>query len=283
MKRQTDKEGLLLDLLAELAPSSSKHTLKSWIREGRVTIDGMVAKRNTQPVEQGQTIELLRKHSYASGGIRVLYEDRALLVIDKPQGLLTVATDYQDQETAHAFLKERYGNTQIHVVHRIDRETSGVMLFARNKAARDKLKAMFEAHQLEREYRAVVEGHVEPERGCWKSRLIEGKDYNVRLSKTPDEGRLAITHYQRLSQGRNYCYLRLILETGRKHQIRVHCQEAGYPVVGDERYGATTNPVGRLCLHAHRIAFNHPLTGKALDFRSPVPSLLTRLVPKVPK
>lgn len=276
MKICANSDTPLLELLSKLAPDSSKTTLRSWVRENRIAIDGKPVSRVDILVKQGQEVELLKKHSYTTGGLRILFEDRALVVIDKPEGLLTVATDYQKSETAHAFLKARYGSNNIHVVHRIDRETSGVMLFARSTESRDRLKDLFEAHELEREYRAVVEGCMSDKEGTWESYLLEGTDYTVRRS-SPNKGRKAITHYRVLGQKSNYTYLQLTLETGRKHQIRVHCKDAGHPVVGDKRYGASGSPIKRLGLHAHRIALTHPFTGKYLEFTSPVPPSFERV------
>ena len=271
MKIVAKSDSKVLELVGELLPDSSMSSRRQWIRQGRITVDGQAVLRPDHQVSPGQTISFSSKQNYLEDDLTILYEDRSLIVIDKPNGMLTVSTDFQTQRTAHWYLKQRYGNQNVHVVHRLDRETSGVMLFARSKQARDKLKKLFEYHDLTREYRAVVKGVPEKKLGFWKSFLVEESDYSVHSTEDRKRGRLAVTHYELLDQRGKYSMLKLTLETGRKHQIRVHCAEAGCPVLGDKRYGTKANPLKRMGLHAHRLAFTHPLTGKKLDIRSPVP------------
>lgn len=276
MKISIPEDTTILEALRLVAPDSSNTTLRSWIKAGRVTVDSRPIDRSSAEVKKGQVIELLPRVAHAEGGIRILYEDRSIIVIDKPEGLLTVATDFEERHTAHAYLKERYGSNSVHVVHRIDRDTSGVMLFARSDAARTRLKNMFEKHDLDREYHAVVEGHLSERKGTWTSWLYEDANYNVRTTRNKDKGRRAVTHYEVLAKKGEFSYLRFRLETGRKHQIRVHCAEAGHPVVGDPRYGGRKGVIKRLALHAHRLAFKHPFTNKFMEFRSPVPPQIAR-------
>lgn len=268
----------LLEALTHLSPQSSKTTLRSWIKEGRVQIDHTYASIASLTVHQGQTVTVSQRKKFVPGGIRILYDDADLAIIEKPIGLLSVATAFEKGETAYALLKEYYRPKKVYVVHRLDQDTSGVMLFALNAHTQQKLKEIFEVHDIKRCYTAIVEGRMTQKSGTWKSYLYEDEQYLVRTTTDPEQGRQAITHYQNLASSKYYTWLNLELETGRKNQIRVHCQEAGHPVAGDKKYGGHANPLKRLCLHAHLLAFTHPVTRQKLCFESPVPEEFYRLV-----
>lgn len=268
----------LLEALAKLSPESSKTTLRSWLKEGRITVNGQIVKVASTPILIGQEIALSPKSRYIEGGIRIQYEDQHIVVIDKPSGLLSVATDYEKGKTAHGMLKDYYRPKRVFVVHRLDQDTSGVMLFALTEEARDQLKAIFEEHAIERVYFAIVEGQVKQHSGSWESYLYEDDHYVVHSTTDPDEGQIAITHFTVISSSKRCTALKLQLQTGRKNQIRVHCQDAGFPIIGDKKYGAASNPIKRLCLHAHVLAFEHPVTNKPLRFESPIPDEFEKLL-----
>lgn len=277
------EESILLNLLEKFFPDSSKSTLRAWISDGRVFIDGVRAKSAKCPVSKGQEISLRTKVRMVENHIPILYEDSAIIVIDKPEGLLSVSTVFEKSETAHAYLKRKYYPRSVYVVHRLDQETSGVMIFALSEVSLERLKKKFETHDIERRYTAIVEGKVFPPKGFWKSYLHENANYVVKVVDDSDKGELAITHYEVKASNRAYTQLELTLETGKKNQIRVHCQYAGHPVVGDKKYGSTCNPLKRLGLHAHHLSFSHPMTGKKMSFSSPLPASFTRrLNPKEP-
>lgn len=261
----------LLEILTTLFPDSSKTTLRSWIKEGRACVEGTPIKDPQHRVLPGEKVSLRPRSRYIEGGIRILYEDRDILVIDKPEGLLSVATAFEKKETAYALLRKSYRTVQ--VVHRLDQETSGVMLFALSDRGREGCKAMFEKHALQRVYYALVEGQLAVPQGTWQSYQYEDAHYHVHTTDDPSKGRLAITHYVVKETSKRFSLVELTLETGRKNQIRVHCQAAGHPIAGDKKYGSKNNP-GRLCLHAHLLAFAHPVTGKWLTFSSEIPFTL---------
>jgi 23S rRNA pseudouridine1911/1915/1917 synthase len=270
MKKIAEQDTLLLDLLAELSPGSSKTTLRSWLAEGRVLIGGKSIKRGDTLVLKGKEVALGKRALFAEEGIKILYEDNHLVVIEKPEGLLSVSTVFDKQHNAHTILKQRFHSQRVYPVHRLDRETSGVMVFAYSELARDGLKEQFHRHSIEREYHALVEGHFETGQGTWKSFLKEDIVYKV--SSHPTEGQWAITHYQVVNKSKRLTTLRLTLETGRKNQIRVHCHDAGHPIFGDKKYGSQIEGAPRLCLHASKLSFIHPETGKKLTFLSPLPN-----------
>jgi tRNA pseudouridine32 synthase/23S rRNA pseudouridine746 synthase/23S rRNA pseudouridine1911/1915/1917 synthase len=171
-------------------------------------------------------------------------------------------------------LRQSYETDQIFAVHRIDKETSGILLFARGKESEDKFDQLFAKHDILREYYAIVEGRMKENAGTWQSRLLELPSYDV---IEDEKGKDATTHFSVIRRSAKYTYLKLQLETGRKHQIRVHCQKAGHPIVGDERYGSIENPLKRLCLHACTLGFKHPFTMKEVKFTSPLPGVFQAL------
>ena len=268
----------VLSTLARIAPDSSKTTLRSWIKEGRVTVDDQVVKRADYQVSKGQSVAVNNRKHYVNHKLHILYEDSHLVAIEKPEGLLSVATSFEKEETAHSLLKKHYYPRKVQVVHRIDQDTSGVMLFALSDQGYRGLKALFESHDIERSYFAIVEGNVVPTIGTWKSYVYEDANYVVHSIQNPEKGSIAITHYRVVSVSPRYSRLMLTLETGRKNQIRVHCQDCHHPIVGDKKYGSMINPIKRLCLHAASLSFIHPVTGKTLDFTSPTPEIFEKLV-----
>lgn len=269
MKIICEEESTLLDILQKHYPNSSKTTLRGWLDKERVFVEGRVERRTSHLVKEGEQVEIGRKVQFLRGELRLLYEDAHLVVIVKPEGLLSVATDFK-KNCAHEILKRRAGRI-VYPVQRLDRETSGVMVFAYTRAAREGLQSQFKAHTIERKYAGIVEGAFEEKKGTWKSYLEEDADYFMHSSSSPEQGKLSITHYEVVQANAKRSLVHFKLETGRKNQIRVHCSQAGYPIVGDKKYGAKTDPAKRLCLHAYKLGFIHPETKKKMQFEIPLP------------
>ena len=279
MKFKADKEMPILEILTLLSPASSKTTLRSWIKEGRVSLDEQpVLIANTQ-VAAGQTVEVSqKKRQPIGGGVRILFDDSHIIAIEKPTGLLSVSTSFETKSTAHGLLKQKYWPKKVYIIHRLDQDTSGVMMFALTEDAYKGLKKTFEKHDLERSYLAIVEGHMTSKSGTWQSYLQEDKNYHMHSSEDPDSGgELAVTHYEVLGTSKKMSLVKLVLETGKKNQIRVHCRDAGHPVIGDKKYGSTLNPIKRLGLHSHRLVVKHPVTGKKMTFESAPPVSFRKL------
>lgn len=273
MKLKAAQSGSLLEILSALFPESSKRALRLWVKTGRITLGGQPVLNVNHLLSEGDLFNFEDKVKSTEEGIQIIYEDRDLVVIQKPAGVLSVATVFEKAETVHDILKRRYYRQRVFPVHRLDRETSGVMVFAYSAAAREGLKEQFQLHTIEREYLALVEGDMQEKKGIWESFLKEDANYYV--SSHP-KGKKAVTHFEVIKNGPTYSALKLRLQTGRKNQVRVHASEAGYPIVGDLKYGANLNPVNRLGLHAHYLAFIHPVTKKRLAFKSPVPPPLKK-------
>lgn len=219
----------------------------------------------------------------------LLYEDREIIVIDKPAGQLTVATESQRAGTAWRqvtdYLQIRNKRARACVVHRLDRDTSGVLLFTKEDSLRRALQDNWNELVETRQYLAVVSGCPPKEKGTVHSFLLENKAHVVYSAPESRGGKEAITHYEVLAQRKGYSLLRVNLDTGRKNQIRVHMADLGCPVVGDTKYGAGRgdSPLRRLGLHAQCLRLRHPVTGKELTFTAPTPAEFERLFPKTAK
>lgn len=261
----------LFEALQKHFPGSSNNSVRLWLKQGRVLVNDQIVKNGEMLISTDVKISLSSRKHRMQANVPIIYEDNHFVVIDKPSGLLSVSTAFDKQRTAHAYLKKYYPSKKVYVVHRLDQETSGIMLFALTEDAFLKFKKMFEVHDIERAYIAVIEGTLKKNAGTWESYLYEDPNYYVHSSLRPSKGQQAITHFKVLARSTNYSKLMLHLETGRKNQIRVHCQQAGHPISGDKKYGGHTNPLGRLCLHACLLAFEHPITRKKMKFESPDP------------
>lgn len=272
----------LLDALATLYPDSSKTTLRQMLQGGRVRVNGQVEKNARRELDVDELIEIGQKaiQPVLPEGLAILHEDDDVIVVVKSHGLLTVATERERETTAQAYLNaylKAKGEERVHVVHRLDRETSGVLIFAKNFEAREALKEKFAVHDVERVYIAVIEGEIEPPRGTIRSHLRERKDLRMESVDAHPDAKLAVTHYRTIASNGRHSMLEIRLETGRKNQIRTHLAEARHPVVGDRLYGSSVNPLGRLGLHAKLLGFDHPRTGQRMVFTAPVPKSFAAL------
>lgn len=279
-----DREDTLLAALLAKLPHKSRNTLKAVLRDSQVLVDGKAVTQFDHPLVPGQIVEVCWDRSAGqqeSHGLKIVHEDEDLIIIDKPSGLLTIATDKEKRKTAYAILsdhvKKEDPDNKIFVVHRLDRETSGLLMFARNETIKQQIQETWDTTISQRTYVAIVEGQVEPPEGTVTSWLTESKAFIVYSSRDPQLGRKAVTHYRKLRESSEFSLLQINLETGRKHQIRVHMQDINHPVIGDEKYGATLNPIRRMGLHAQVLVFTHPRTGKLCRFETVIPKKFLRL------
>lgn len=238
-----------------------KGKIKSFLEHRQVSVNGMVTTKFNLALKPGDTVKISTgEGTRETRGIKIVYEDEWIVAVNKPAGLLTVATDSEKLKTAYALLSENRRG-KLFVVHRLDRDTSGVLLFAKSAEIKEKLQEDWNDRILLREYLAVCEGNFEKKKGVCKSNIAENSAHIMYSGK---EGKLAITEYEVLRENADYSYVKLNLKTGRKNQIRVHMKELGNPVVGDKKYGSTKNPIERLGLHAVRLGFIHPVSGEEL-------------------
>ncbi|NGX54082.1 MAG: Ribosomal large subunit pseudouridine synthase D [Chlamydiae bacterium] len=277
MNYLTEEPIQLLDALRKMYPDSSNKSLRDMLKNRRVSVDDRVVIRADFALEPGQQVSVGVVHRRLFKGVRIIYEDRSLIAINKPAKLLSVPLDSRNSAHALGILHDYFHTDQIYAVHRLDREASGVMIFARGKQSATRLGEMFTNHDLNRVYTAIVQGELNPDQGSWKSYLEELESYRVRVTNEK-EGKEAITHFTVIRRSKNFTFLRLTLETGKKHQIRVHCTDAGHPIAGDKMYGPPScNPISRMCLHASLLEFVHPFTGKKMSFSAPLPTAFVKL------
>ncbi len=257
-------------------PDSSNTAIRELLKNKRVYVDNILTVNAKKIIEKDHTViikQIVKKIPY---GIEVIFEDKDILIINKPENLLSVPLDNEKAENALYILRRYFNTKNIFVVHRIDKATSGIMMFAKNQTTVDKLNRMFKNHELARQYLAVVSGNMKENKGTWRSYLLEDEKYNVR-SVNKEKGKIAVTHFEVVRRSKNFTYLKLNLETGRKHQIRVHCKDAGHPILGDKRYSLDSSPVKGMCLHAYLLAFSHPITEEKMSFTAPAPKKFKRL------
>ena len=277
----------LLAFLFGALPEVKKKQVRQWLKFQAITVNGRAITQFDHALRPGDVVAV-RTDRFAAprdvlaSGMRVFLEDQTLIVIDKPSGLLSIASEAEDERTAYFQLTEYVRHSRpeskerVWIVHRLDRETSGLMVFAKTPEAKEKLQGNWD--QAEKRYEAVVEGRLPATQGTFESHLDETNPFRVRSVPEGPTTRRAVTHYRELARRPGRSLVELTLETGRRHQIRVHLADAGCPVVGDEKYGARTDPAKRLGLHACALKFVHPVSGEALSFVSPMPAALARLV-----
>lgn len=207
--------------------------------------------------------------------VAVVFEDEHIIVVDKPAGVLTMATDKERSRTVYAIVRAYLNGNRppekVFIVHRLDREASGLLVLAKTVEAKEKLQDQFKDHSAGRRYVALVEGQVAPNDFTIRSHLAENAAYRVYSTRKAGVGKLAITHVHVLKRKLKTTLIDVRLETGRKHQIRVHLAERGHPVVGDINYGGRSNPLKRLALHGAHLEFRHPESGQVVRFESLAP------------
>lgn len=274
----------LMNFLREKMPEKGRNNIKSLLTHRQVLVDEQVVTQYNHPLQMGQEVvinwSLLRAKEHKKG-LKIIHEDPAIIVIDKPYGLLSMASDKEKERTAYHQLTDYVRNNnpedRIFIVHRLDRDTSGVMVFAKNEEAKHAMQDTWKDIVVDRAYVAVVEGRVKQREGTIKSWLKETRTRLMYSSYTKGDGQEAVTDYKVLQSSSKYSLLEIRLKTGRKNQIRVHMQEIGHSIIGDKKYGAQTNPIGRLGLHAHILAFYHPVSGELMRFETEIPLKFTRL------
>ena len=273
----------LLPFLLEQVKGKSRNNVKSLLSRRLVAVDGVPVSRFDTPLAPGQQVTILPVSAPRADTLPfpLLYEDEHLIVVNKPAKLLSVATDKEKTRTAYHivtdYVKSRKVGDRIFVLHRLDRDTSGVLMFARDAETKELFQSRWNEIVTRRGYLAVVEGTPKPDRDTIRSWLIETDTHLSFSGKPGPNAKEAVTSYQVMKTGNGYALLDVSIETGRKNQIRVHMKERGHPVAGDRQYGARTNPIGRLCLHAGELSFVHPATGEPVTFRAKMPRDFNRV------
>ena len=296
LKFNVSESSQLMDFLMKKLDGISRNKAKRMLANKVVSVDG---KRTTQfdfALEPGMVVEIGKptsKERFRSPWLNIVYEDKYLLVIDKKEGLLTNSPT-KEKDTAQGILNNYFIYTQqrcrAHTIHRLDRDTSGLMLFAKSKEVALMFEEDWKNTVYDRRYVAVVCGYVEKKDGIVESWLKEDKAAVTYSSPVDNGGKFAQTYYKTLYSTPKYSLMELQLETGRKNQIRVHMADIGHPVVGDSKYGTSAlrqtqgsgtydNSLGRLCLHAYKLCFHHPIKKKDMEFETPFPKVFAKPFP----
>lgn len=274
----------LLEYLFAKILNKSKNNVKSILFRGNVSVDGKVTTKYNYKLKVGQKVRIKWSQIHDDSHKEVLdiiYEDNDIIVINKPSGLLSISTDDEKENTAYHmvmnYVKKSDSRNSVFIVHRIDRDTSGVLLIAKSEKIKRLLQDNWDEVISIRGYIAVVEGKMKEPNGTIKSWLRETKTQLIYSSSKEGDGKEAITHYQKLKENERYSLLDIRITTGRKNQIRVHMKDIGHNVVGDKKYGAKADPLKRLGLHAFILEFKHPVTDKIMHFEAPIPNEFTSM------
>ena len=267
----------LLEYLFEIFPSKSRNSVKSLLSSHRVTIDGAPVSQFNFKLFPGDKILIsktpIRKKTRSN--LPIIYEDNDLIVINKPAGLLSIASDKEKGSTAYRMLsdyvQQKDKHNRIFVVHRLDEDTSGVLMVAKNPEMQKALTDNWNELVTKRGYYAIVDGHMTNSEGTIKSYLRQNAQNMMYIVKNPKDGKLAITHYKVMKESDSYSLLDVNIDTGKKNQIRVQLGSLGHFIIGDDKYGNPSNPIKRLGLHAYCLELKNPISGKKMKFTAPMP------------
>ncbi len=286
------EKAFLQDFLFTVLKDLKKTKIKQILKFGSVHVNGREVTWYQHPLKPGDKVEILGKErasaerSKAELGLAIIYEDSDILVVEKPAGLLTMGTEREKEVTLYFMLNEyerskaKDGQDRVFIVHRLDRDASGLIMFAKNNTSKRTLQRHWEL--VTKKYYAITEGTPEKRSGTIENYLREDAFRRVySVSKNHPEAQRAVTHYRVLRDNGGYALLEVTLETGRKNQIRVHLSGLGCPIMGDEKYGAKSDPFRRLALHACLLSFSHPATGELKTFRSSLPAPFKKIFPTI--
>jgi len=280
----------LMDFLAFHLQGKNKNNLKSLLTHGQITVDSQMVSQFNHILSVDQTVQInwnKDRDVKKIQGVQILFEDDNIIVANKDAGILSVSTGGRNEDTAYNKLKDHIKANnpanKIFIVHRLDRNTSGIMMFAKTAEAQQLLQSDWKKYILSRKYTVLVEGKVENDKGTITSWLKENAAFVVYSSKTDNGGKKAITNYEVIKKTNNFTLLEASLETGRKNQIRVHMQDIKHPIVGDKKYSASGNPIKRLGLHARVLEFIHPITGKEYKFETKIPASFEKVFKRMRK
>lgn len=263
--------------------SESRSKLKATLQGRGIAVNGRMVTQFDYQLKAGDKIIISRhkkQNQFKSRYVKIVYEDRWLVVVEKNIGILSMAAGHSSLNVKSVlddyFLKSRQ-KCRAHVVHRLDRDTSGLMVYAKDIETEQILEHNWHQIVYDRRYVAVVSGEMEQDNGTIANWLKDNKAYITYSSPTDNGGKYAVTHFQVLNRTTEHSLVEYKLETGRKNQIRVHSADMGHPVCGDVKYGNGDDPLHRLCLHAYMLCFTHPVTGEPMEFSTPIPTAFRSL------
>ncbi len=272
-----DRSASLLEWLLDHVKGESKSKIKATLQNRGIKVGSKTITRFDYPLKPGMRISVSknkRNNTFHSRWLKIIYEDSYLIVIEKTVGILSMAAGHSSlnvKTILDQYFEETKQHCQAHIVHRLDRDTSGLMIYAKNKETELALEENWHQTVYDRRYVAVVSGEMEEDDGTISNWLKDNKAYVTYSSPVDNGGKYAVTHFHVLSRSADYSLVEFRLETGRKNQIRVHTADMGHPVCGDIKYGNGKDPLHRLCLHAYVLCFIHPMTHERMEFQTPIP------------
>lgn len=276
---------ILIDFLTATLNDKSRTTIKSYLSHRQVAVNNIPTSQFNTPLHRGDNVTINFTKGYKvfkHRRLRIVFEDEFIIAIDKGYGLLSMATKNEKSETAYRivsdYVKSNDPEAHIFIVHRLDRDTSGIMIFAKRQRIQEILQRNWNESVMERKYMAVVEGEISPAEGEVKSYLKENAAMLMYSTNDAANGQLAITQYRTVASNGRFSLVEVQLQTGRKNQIRVHMHDLGHPIIGDRKYGSKCNPIGRVALHAASLRFKHPITGQMLHFESILPEKFNYII-----
>lgn len=281
---QVDEKIDLLDFLLKNAGNKSRTKIKATLRGQGIKVNGRITTQFDYQLKPGMKVSISKAkrdgQQLVSRYVKLVYEDRHIVVIEKAEGILSMAAGHSSlnvKSVLDDYFHKSHQRCTAHVVHRLDRETSGLMIYAKDMDTEQILEHNWHDIVYDRRYVAVVSGEIEDDGGTIANWLKDNKAYVTYSSPVDNGGKYAITHFHVLARTTEHSLVEYRLETGRKNQIRVHSADMGHPVCGDMKYGNGDDPLHRLCLHAYRLDFYHPITGSRMEFETPIPPAFNRL------
>lgn len=279
---EINEKSALLETLLKKIKDQSRTTVKSYLSHRQVSINNVISTKHDAVLSAGDVVRVRMGRApeeFRHPMLRIVYEDEHIIIIDKRNGLLSMASSKQQTKTAYfilsEYIKRKDSQNRLFILHRLDRETSGLMMFAKSEQVQETMQRGWKDLVRQRKYIAVVEGHLPQEQGVIHTLLAENAALKMYVPRDDEnKGEDAITHYRVVRSSRNYSLVELELETGKKNQIRAHMEYMRTPIIGDKKYGASAkNSSGRVCLHAYVLNITHPITGEELNFSTRVPQL----------
>ncbi|KAA6328536.1 Ribosomal large subunit pseudouridine synthase D [termite gut metagenome] len=275
----------LMTFLMKAQEGISRTSAKSLLSRRQILVNNVITTQYNFALRPGMKVQISKekgRKEFHNNLLKIIYEDAYLLVINKREGVLSIGTEKQKERTAHSILNEYVRQTSqqrhIYIVHRLDKDTSGLMVFAKDEKTKITLQDNWDEIVKERKYVGILSGELEKDNGTITSWLKDNKVFVTYSSTSDNGGDRAVTHYKTIKRANGYSLVEFELDTGRKNQIRVHAQDLKHPVIGDIKYGDGNNPLGRLALHAFKLSFYHPVTGDLMKFETPYPEDFKKLM-----
>lgn len=268
-------DSLLLEYLISNIKNKSKNNIKSLLKNRQILVNNKVITKHDYKIYKGNRVSINYNVDRSDNNLDIIFEDNNIIVINKPSGLLTIANNKEKEKTAYhmvrEYLNKKKKGSKVFIIHRLDKDTSGIVMFAKNPTIQKLLQYNWDNQVLCREYIAIVEGVLDKKTSTIKTYLKENSTTKVYSTNDKATGKLAITTYKVLKENKKYSLLQVNLKTGRKNQIRVHMSELGNPIIGDKKYGSKINIINRLGLHASYLEVINPITNNVMKFKSKAP------------